>query len=233
MWKCGEKSSVMVLWSTLRAKHGVKPEEMACINASPAETQADVQIFMCRHSALLETLSSASVSNHRGIRAPYLSRFLQQTSTYFVHSHKHFTLRCQWDIFFHRIAEKTKIFCVLEQNNPQHDNADGTELKESLGPHIKVSPAFFLRSVSDWNYIPAHLLALNSYPVWQSWKCSVLHQSRTFAMFKVINLFVCVHRSRSTSSPYNHTGHLVGLLLCCLLEQLEDVFTTSPWNIRA
>lgn len=108
MWKCGEKSSVMVLWSTLRAKHGVKPEEMACINASPAETQADVQIFMCRHSALLETLSSASVSNHRGIRAPYLSRFLQQTSTYFVHSHKHFTLRCQWDVFFHRIAEKTK-----------------------------------------------------------------------------------------------------------------------------
>lgn len=178
------------------------------------------------------SLSSASVSNHRGIRAPYLSRFLQQTSTYFVHSHKHFTLRCQWDIFFHRIAEKTKIFCVLEQNNPQHDNADGTELKESLGPDIKVSPAFFLRSVSDWNYIPAHLLALNSYPVWQSWKCSVLHQSRTFAMFKVINLFVCVHRSRSTSSPYNHTGHLVGLLLCCLLE-LEDVFTTSPWNKRA
>lgn len=179
------------------------------------------------------SLSSASVSNHRGIRAPYLSRFLQQTSTYFVHSHKHFTLRCQWDIFFHRIAEKTKIFCVLEQNNPQHDNADCTELKESLGPDIKVSPAFFLRSVSDWNYIPAHLLALNSYPVWQTWKCSVLHQSRTFAMFKVINLFVFVHRSRSTSSPYNHTGHLVGLLLCCLLEQLEDVFTTSPWNIRA
>lgn len=142
------------------------------------------------------SLSSASVSNHRGIRAPYLSRFLQQTSTYFVHSHKHFTLRCQWDIFFHRIAEKTKIFCVLEQNNPQHDNADGTELKESLGPDIKVSPAFFLRSVSDWNYIPAHLLALNSYPVWQSWKCSVLHQSRTFAMFKVINLFVSIDPDR-------------------------------------
>lgn len=138
----------MVLWSTLRAKHGVKPEEMASINASPAETQADVQIFMCRHSALLETLwAQPRCQTTGGIRAPYLSRFLQQTSTYFVHSHKHFTLRCQWDIFFHRIAEKTKIFCVLEQNNPQHDNADGTELKESLGPDIKVSPAFFLRSV--------------------------------------------------------------------------------------
>lgn len=202
-----------------------------CITCRNSGRRADfhVQTF----GFIGNSLSSALVSNHRGIRAPYLSRFLQQTSTYFVHSHKHFTLRCQWDIFFHRIAEKTKIFCVLEQNNPQHDNADGTELKESLGPDIKVSPAFFLRSVSDWNYIPAHLLALNSYPVWQSWKCSVLHQSRTIAMFKVINLFVCVHRSRSTSSPYNHTGHLVGLLLCCLLEQLEDVFTTSPWNIRA
>lgn len=157
-----------------------------CITCRNSGRRADfhVQTF----GFIGNSLSSASVSNHRGIRAPYLSRFLQQTSTYFVHSHKHFTLRCQWDIFFHRIAEKTKIFCVLEQNNPQHDNADGTELKESLGPDIKVSPAFFLRSVSDWNYIPAHLLALNSYPVWQSWKCSVLHQSRTFAMFKVINL---------------------------------------------
>lgn len=165
-----------------------------CITCRNSGRRADfhVQTF----GFIGNSLSSASVSNHRGIRAPYLSRFLQQTSTYFVHSHKHFTLRCQWDIFFHRIAEKTKIFCVLEQNNPQHDNADGTELKESLGPDIKVSPAFFLRSVSDWNYIPAHLLALNSYPVWQSWKCSVLHQSRTFAMFKVINLFVSIDPDR-------------------------------------
>lgn len=77
-----------------------------CITCRNSGRRADfhVQTF----GFIGNSLSSASVSNHRGIRAPYLSRFLQQTSTYFVHSHKHFTLRCQWDIFFHRIAEKTK-----------------------------------------------------------------------------------------------------------------------------
>lgn len=77
-----------------------------CITCRNSGRRADfhVQTF----GFIGNSLSSASVSNHRGIRAPYLSRFLQQTSTYFVHSHKHFTLRCQWDIFFRRIAEKTK-----------------------------------------------------------------------------------------------------------------------------
>lgn len=142
-----------------------------CITCRNSGRRADfhVQTF----GFIGNSLSSASVSNHRGIRAPHLSRFLQQTSTYFVHSHKHFTLRCQWNIFFHRIAEKTKKTFAFWNK---------------ITPDIKVSSAFFLRSVSDWNYIPAHLLALNSYPVWQNWKCSVLHQSHTFA----INFFVSI-----------------------------------------
>lgn len=201
MW---DKPPVVVQWSTLQAKHGVKPERMVSINASPAEIQADVQIFMCRHSALLETLWAQPQCQTTGGLERLICRIsfskpalilsiLTNTSLSFI-------LKCQWDNFFHRIAEKPpKNVCILEQNNPQQHNTDSTELKESLSPELKFLSAFFLRSV--WSCIPAHLLALNLYPVWLSWKCSVLHQSCTFTMFKVINLFVSVHQSRSPSPP--------------------------------